>query len=196
MPSMWVFSGPGITYLGLSERYLARLSCSGAYLGLAVGTAFDQVWLLAVGTGLAALGLITAQFARQALFFCVPILSLVLLDFRPILLLALAVIIALFIGRRHLWDGLRHTALRWKLYRTRTKQSSHVRRIVLGFFRWDFRRGVSVKWIVYNLMEKDPTRSLFWYPELLLAGVMLATTPLAHSQPLALALIPRSRSIC
>ena len=190
LPSMWVFSGPGIAYLGLSERYLARLSCSGAYLGLAVGTVYDHVWLLAVGTGLASLGLISAQFARQALFFCVPILSLVLLDFRPVLLLALAVFLALLVGREHLWDGLRHTAMRWRLYRTRTKQSSHVRRIMLGYFRWDFRRGVSVKWIVYNLMEKDPTRSLFWYPELLLAGVMLATTPLAHSQLLTLALIP------
>ena len=89
MPSMWVFSGPAIAYLGLSERYLARLSSSGAYLGLATGTVLDQAWLLGIGAAMAALALLSAQFARQALFFCVPLLSLVLLDARPVLFLLL-----------------------------------------------------------------------------------------------------------
>ncbi len=190
MPSMWVFSGPAIAYLGLSERYLSRLASSGGYLGLAAGTVFDEIWLLALGMVMSALGLLSGQFARQALFFCVPILSLVLLDARPVLFFLVAVALALLAGRRHLWDGLRHAAPRWRLYRTRTKQSAHVRRTMLGYFRWDFRRGKSPKRIIINLMEKDPTRSVFWYPELLLACAIPAMAPFTDHGPFLLALIP------
>ena len=55
MPSMWVFSGPTIAYLGLSERYLARLATSGAYLGLAAGTILAEAWLLGFGSVMATL---------------------------------------------------------------------------------------------------------------------------------------------
>lgn len=190
MPGAWVFSGAAIAYLGLSERYLSRLACSGGYLGLAAGTVLDESWLLAVGLVMSVLGLLSGQFARQALLFCVPVLSLVLLDARPVLLLLAAVALALLVGRRHQWDGLRHTALRWRLYRTRTKQSAHVRRAMLGYFRWDFRRGISPKRIVLNLMEKDPTRNAFWYPELLLSCAIPALVPFQEHGPFLLALIP------
>ena len=190
MPSMWVFSGPAIAYLGLSERYLSRLAGSGGYLGLAAGTVLDEIWLLAIGTVMSALGLLSGQFARQALFFCVPILSLVLLDARPVLLLLAAVALALLVGRRHLWDGLRNSALRWRVYRARTKQSAYVRRAMLGYFRWDFRQGMSPKRIILNLMEKDPTRSVFWYPELPLACAIPAMGSFTDHGPFLLALIP------
>ncbi len=196
MPSMWVFSGPAIAYLGLSERYLARLSSAGAYLGLATGTVLDQVWLLGIGAALAALAVLSAQFARQALFFCVPLLSLVLLDARPILFLLLGVALALLIGRRHLWDGLCSTALRWRLYRTRTKQSTHVRRTMLGLFRWDFRGRITPKRIVYDLMEKDPTRSIFWYPELFLVFPIVVMASISHTGSLVLALLPPLALYC
>ena len=110
MPSNWVFSGPAIAYLGLSERYLARLSSSASYLGLAAGTVLDQTWLLGLGAAAAALGVLSGQFARQSLFFCVPILSVVLVDARPVMFLVLGVAAAILVGRRHVWDGLRHTA--------------------------------------------------------------------------------------
>ena len=190
MPSMWVFSGPAILYLGLSERYLARLATSGAYLGLAAGTILDETWLLGVGTVMAALATFTAQFARQALFFCVPLLCLVLQDTRPLLFLGIGVLFALLVGRRHLMDGLRDTALKWRLYRTRTKQSAHVRRAMLGLFRWDLQRGMSVKRIIFNLMERDPTRSAFWYPELLLAFPVVMMTSMIHTNTFVLALLP------
>ncbi len=194
MPSMWVFRGPGIAYLGLSERYLARLASSGGYIGLAAGTVFDEIWLLVIGVIMSALALLSGQFARQALFFCVPILSVVLLDARPVVLLIAAVAVALLVGRRHLWDGLRDTALRWRLFRTRTKQSAYIQRAMLGYFRWDFPRGMSLKGFIANLilslMEKDPTRSVFWYPELLLACAIPALVPFADYGPFVLSLIP------
>ena len=139
---------------------------------------------------MAALALLSAQLARQALFFCVPLLSLVLLDARPVLFLLLGVALALLIGRRHLWDGICSTALRWHLYRTRTKQSAHVRRTMLGLFRWDFRGRITPKWIVYNLMEKDPTRSIFWYPELFLVFPIIVMASISHTGSLVLALLP------
>ena len=190
MPSIWVFSGPSVTYLGLSARYLARLSSSAAYLGLVAGTVLDSMWLLGVGAAMAALGVLTAQFARQSLFFCVPLLSLVLLDARPTIFLLLGVALAVLIGWGHVLEGLRHTALRWRLYRTRTKQSAHVQRVMLGFFRWNLRGRVSLKAVVFRLMERDPTRTVFWYPELFLVCAFVIVTPFEHSLPLGLALLP------
>ena len=190
MPSNWVFSGPAVAYLGLSERYLARLSSSAAYVSLVAGTVLDQAWLLAIGAAMTALGVLTAQFARQSLFFCVPILSVILVDARPIGFLLLGVVLAVFIGRRHFLDGLRHTVLRWKLYRTRTKQSAHVRRMMLGFFRWNLRGRFSIKSVAFRLMEGDPTRVIFWYPEVFLCSAMIFVTPFEHSLELGLALLP------
>ena len=189
-PSNWIFHGPGIAYLGLSPRYMARLLCAGTYSSFVFGVILNEIWLLLVGMGLAALAILSAQFARQALFFCVPLLSLVLMDVRPVMLLALALILAAIAGRRHLWDGLRHTALRWRLYRTRTKQSAHVRRVMLGFFRWNMQGRSFWKAVVYNLLQKEPTRSLFWTPELLLIVFMLATSPFEHAQLFGFALLP------
>ena len=190
MPSNWVFSGPAIAYLGLSERYLSRLGSSASYLGLATGTVLDQTWLLGLGAAAAAVGVLSGQFARQSLFFCVPILSVVLLDARPIMFLVLGVAAAILVGRRHVWDGLHHTALRWKLYRTRTKQGVHVQRMMLGFFRWNLRGRVSLRAVAFRLMERDPTRTVFWYPELFLCGVIVFVVPFEHSLPLGLALVP------
>jgi len=187
---MWMFVGPGIVYLGLSERYLARLATSGAYFGLAAGTILNETWLLGVGTVMTILAILTAQFSRQALFFCVPLLCLVLQDARPLLFLGVGVGFALLIGGRYLRDGLRDTAVRWRLYRTHTKQSAYVRSGLLGFFRWDLQGHISIKRIVFNLMEKDPTRSVFWYPELLLTLPIVMMTSMIHANALALALLP------
>lgn len=190
MPSMWVFAGRAIVYLGLSERYLARFTTSGAYLGLAAGTILDVTWLLGVGAVMSTFAVLTAHFARQALFFCVPLLCLVLQDARPFLFLGTGVVFALLIGGQHLRDGLRDTTVRWRVYRTRTKQSAHVRRRMLGLFRWDLRGRMSVKRIIFNLMEKDPTRSAFWYPEFLLAFPVVMATSMIHANTLVLALLP------
>lgn len=189
-PMQWLFYGPAISYLGLSERFLARLTCSAAYMSLAAGSALDAAWLLMLGTVLAALAMLASVFARQALFFCVPLLTVVLLDPRPVLQLAIAVGLALLVGRRHFWDGLKHTALQWKLYRSLTKRNEQVLGGLTGYFRW--RTGFRSKWrmVAYNLVEKDPTRTFFWYPELLLLAALLALGSAGGVPPMALAVLP------
>ena len=62
---------------------------------------------------------------------------------------------------------------------------------MLGLFRWDFRGGrISAKQIIINLMEKDPTRSAFWYPELLLVFPVVMMASMTHASILVLALLP------
>lgn len=170
MPSQWLFFGPAIAYLGLSERFLGRLACSASYLGFALGIVYDSPWLLALGTLFTVLALMSSIFARQALFFTIPLLSLLLLDTRPLLWLVLAVVIALALGRQHFLDGLRHTFLTWRLYSTHTKRSATVRRNLTGFFKWDQSQSQNF-WsnLAINLWDKDPSRLFFWYPELLLS---------------------------
>lgn len=190
VPSFWIFDGNDILYLGLSPRYLARLTSSAAYLGLATGTVLDQTWLLALGAGMATLAVLSAHFARQALFFCVPLLSLVLLDIRPLAWLVLSVFLALGIGRQYFWDGLRHMIPKWRVHRTLIRKGAYVRNGMLGFFRWEVQGRPLWKVIARNSLEKDPTRILFLCPELFLAWLILATTSSPHTQAFALALLP------
>ena len=140
MPINWIFHGPEIAYLGLTSRLLARLTSSATYLCLSLGVILDEMWLLGLGAGAAVPALLSAQFARQALFFCLPILSIILLDIRPFIILLFAMLVALMLGRRYFYDSVCATVRRWRLYRTKTKQSTYVRRTMLGYFRWTVAR--------------------------------------------------------
>jgi hypothetical protein len=190
-PGQWIFVGPSIAYLGLSERYFGRLTCSLAYFGLGAGTVFGSPWLSVIGTLFAILAMMSSIFARQALLFGVPLLSLVLLDVRPLLLISIALALSLVFGGAHFWDGLRHTVIQWRMYRSHTKRSPNVRKAMVGFFRWQMSGDRSLwRKVASNLWQKDPTRIFFWYPELFFAGFLVATTQDATMIQLSLCLLP------
>ena len=165
-PMNWLFYGPAISYLGLSERYFGRIWCSLAYCGVSIGVISDDNSLFILGTVSASMAFLSSIFARQALLFSMPLMSLLAVNLAPIICLVVAMIISVLIGRSQMIDGWRHTFLTWKLYKTNTKKSSIVKKAMLGFFSWEPRNGNFIKYIARNLMDKDPTRALFMYPEL------------------------------
>jgi hypothetical protein len=179
--SQLVFRGPGIAYLGLSERYLARLSCSATFAFLVGARLFGSgpSWWLAAGA--AAGAVLCSVFARQALLFSTPVLALVWWDWRPLLVVVGGFALALVISRGHLAAGLRHTVVQWRLYATHTKRSRLQRGVLSYYVRpaelWTRRH--QPRELAEELVRREPTRTLLASPELVLLAVVLLVTALS-----------------
>ncbi len=173
-PSSLVFSGPAITYIGLSERLLARLSCSMSYLCVSMGLLFNDAISLSLSLIFGSLSLLSSIFARQVILFTFPLLSFLFLDWRPLVLVVGMFFIALGIGGKHFFRSFSHTINHWRCYRLYTKRSAVVRKNLTNFFKWEFQDGrISLRDISRNLLTKDPTRTFFLYPEISLAVCFL-----------------------
>jgi len=173
--SNFVFQGPAIAYLSLSERLMGRLTCSAAFLFL---LGYQQtgnrpsLWLAIVASTLA---ILSSVFARQALIFSSPILSLVWWTPVPVLVVVGSFGVGLIISRSHLTASMKHTVIQWKLYATHTKRSRLQRGTLSYFVRprhlWESRR--QPKAVAEELVRREPSRSLLMYPEFWLLGVLL-----------------------
>jgi len=173
-----VFHGPAIAYLGLSERYLGRVACAATFVFILGGHGFGDAasWWLAVAAGTVAV--LSSVFARQALLFSSPVLSLVWLDAGPVLVVLASFALALFIAPRHLTASMRHTVRQWRLYATHTKRG-RLQRGVLSYYvrpRWLWQHRHQPVDVAEELVRREPTRSILAYPELTLVAVLLVVT--------------------
>ena len=73
----------------------------------------------------------------------------------------IAIVFSIILGRSNMIDGWYHTILTWKLYKTKTKSSSLVRKAMLGYFRRNTSSGNFLLGLIKNLIERDPTRLFF-----------------------------------
>lgn len=165
-PSNWIFQGPAVAYIGLSERYFGRVFCSISYAAIAIGTFHDIKLLFLIGTLSSAIAFLGSIFARQALMFSLPLLSIITLNLYPFFSLILAILLSVVIGKQQMIDGWKHTLIQWKIYKSHTKKGAMARKALVGLFRWPQRDGNIVTFFAKNLFEKDPTRLIFMYPEL------------------------------
>lgn len=184
--SNMVFQGPAIAYIKLSERLLSRMSTSFYFLGLFAGL----YWADYVSYGLAILfgtiAFISSIFARQAILFTTPLLSLFYLDIKPFNILILTGISALVVSRQHFVRGLKHTVLLWKIYSSHTKKSEIVRNNISNTINFKsllyllfslVRRNTSFQQVRWLLMNREPTRIFFYYPELFLFITLIFLSP-------------------
>jgi hypothetical protein len=173
-PSSFIFDGPSIAYIKLSERFLARASCALAISGLWVAIVFNDVISFAAAVCFGVLAILTSIFARQALMFTLPLLCIFFLDLRPIVMLVVVLALGAVVGRRRFLHSLRHTINHWRCYRIFTKQSSIVRQSLTCLFRWHFAGGrITIRSTLGNIINRDPTRTFFYYPEIFLSIVLL-----------------------
>ena len=165
-PSNWIFQGPALAYIGLSERYFGRVVCSLSYVSVSFGVLYNSNVLLFIGILCSAISFLGSVFSRQALLFTLPLFSLLTQSLYPIGALIIAVLISVVIGKQQMIDGWKHTLIQWKIYKSHTKKGAITRKSLVGFFRWPQRDGNIVIYLAKNLLEKDPTRLIFMYPEL------------------------------
>ena len=174
-----VFDGPGIAYIKLSERLLARVTCAFYFLCLVVGTAWNDVVSLTLSVPLGALALTASIFARQAMLFTTPLLSALLWSPVPLGLLAASFLLALACSRDHLVRGMKHTILQWKLYKTLTKPHRWVRSMLSSFVSLrELQAAGRLRRAVWVLLNREPVRLFAFFPEIVLLVVLAFLAPI------------------
>ncbi len=167
LPGQYAFMGPSLAYYSLSERFLARMCVSAFFLTAFVASQFhDQVsFVLAVLASTA--GMLSAIFARQAIFFVTPVMSLLLWNVVPLEALGLSVVLGLALSRGHFIRGMKHTILTWMMYASHTKKSAVIRANLVRFVSpADLRQARSWREILLYLIQFEPGRSMLYYPEI------------------------------
>lgn len=183
-PSAFVFQGPAIAYLKLSERLLGRLATGFSILLLTVGTVANDTPSLIGAAVTAGVALISSIFSRQALAFGLPLLALAWWDWRPLVVLAGGTALALVLARERFVNGVRHTWLQnVRVYPQLTKASSHVLPALSSFVGpAEVRQMAREPWrLRAAAFSREPLRALFTYPELVVLAVALAAQGEAHT---------------
>ena len=184
VPSAFVFQGPAIAYLKLSERLLGRFATGFAVLLLAIGTLAKDTPSLVGATVAVAVAFVSSIFSRQALTFGLPLLALAWWDWRPLAVLAGGTALALLLARERFVRGVRHTWLQSvRIYPRLTKASKHVLPALSRF--------ISPAELLRLLRKpaegraaalgREPFRALIMYPELAVLTGLLAIRGEAHA---------------
>jgi hypothetical protein len=164
----------GLNYISLSERLLARFSCALYFAALATAMSFGDTPSLVIAALAGVLACISSMFGRQAVAFVTPLVALFALDATPIIILGAAVLGAILLDRGYFLRGLRHMAQFSHAYTRHTKYSRYYKAGFSHFVnpRILFGRGVPIRTRLFELENREPTRILFRYPELILLGAL------------------------
>ncbi len=168
-PHQWTFLGPGLAYISLSERLMARIFSGGFFVFAVIGSPTGDALSQRFAVIAAACAMATAIFARQSL--TTPLLALLLWDAMPLIELLAGFLLALALSRDHLLRGFRHTLLTWKMYATHTKKSDAIRRNLMRFPDWRYLWEVRFhpRELTRRALQYEPARSIVHYPEIILA---------------------------
>lgn len=172
------FDGPNIAYIKLSERLLARVTCGFFFLCLLYGTCWHDMPSALFAVPLGAIALASSWFARQAILFATPLLSLILLDLTPMFCLMGSFALALLFSRGYFVLSMKHTVMQWLTWKTNVKKGKfigpHLSRFInisaaLAAANW--RRAL------WNLREQEPVRLMLYCPELIMLAILLLGIP-------------------
>ncbi|MBG31313.1 MAG: hypothetical protein CMI31_15150 [Opitutae bacterium] len=162
--------GPAIAYLKLSERLYARLFGGAYFAAMAIGIDFDNEYSLIISAVSGAIAGTASTFGRQAIWFVTPLVSLVLLDWTPLVLMFVATFGSILLSGKQLFRGVKYTILLWKTYSSHTKKSKVQNEVLSKFMDFRLLFGLGQKWKrkMHHLLFREPTRAFFRYPELVL----------------------------
>jgi len=174
LPGQYIFRGPGLAYISLSERLLARI-CTGAFIASSiVASHFHDKPSLILAVGMGSVGLLTSLFSRQALIFITPAMALLLWSWWPLLTFALGLTVALVLSRSYFVLSMKHTIQQWSLYATHTKRSAVIRANLVRLVKLsDLQSAHSLLGVIWRLLQYEPARSMLHCPEVVLSLVLL-----------------------
>jgi hypothetical protein len=174
LPGQYVFAGPSLAYISLSERFLARLSTGAFFACSFVASQFHDAVSLSLAAAVATVGFLVSLFSRQALIFITPLMSLLLLDWTPLIVLVAGFILALALSRSYFVLSMKHTAQQWALYATHAKRSAVIRANLSRFVDWrDLCAAHSLRGFAWRLIQYEPGRSLLYFPEISLSLMLV-----------------------
>jgi hypothetical protein len=174
--------GPAIAYLKLSERLYARLFGGVYFASMAIGIDFENDYCLLISIVSGAIAGTASTFGRQAIWFVTPLVSLFLLNWTPLIVMAFATFGSIFLSGQQFFRGIKYTILLWKTYSSHTKKSKVQNEVLSRFLdlRILFGQGQTFKKRIQQILFREPTRAIFRYPEIILflvAWIYLGHTP-------------------
>ena len=162
--------GPAIAYLKLSERLYARLFGGAYFAAMAIGIDCGNQYCLIISIVSGAIAGTASTFGRQAIWFVTPFVSLFLLEWTPIIVMALATLGSIFLSGKQFFRGVKFTILLWKTYSSHTKKSKVQNEVLSRFLDFHILLGKRHPWKkkIHQLVFREPTRAMCRYPELVL----------------------------
>lgn len=176
MPTNWTFVGPGIAYFTLSARYFARIAAGAFFLFATVGSLYGDPVSLVLAALSAAIALLAAMFARQALLFITPLMTILSLDPAPMMLLLCGFALAFAVSPQDFPLSMRHTFTQWRLYPTLHKKSEVARAALVNYPDWIalWMQSASFADFFKRALKAEPLHALIRQPELVFALTLAA----------------------
>lgn len=177
MPTNWTFVGPGIAYFTLSARYFARIATGAFFLFATIGSVYGDPLSLVLAVLSAAIALLAAMFARQALLFITPLMAVLSLDPIPMVLLLCGFALAFAVSPRDFPLSMRHTFIQWQLYPTLHKKSEVARAALVNYPNWIalWRQRAGFAGFLKRILKAEPLHALVRQPEVVFALILAVT---------------------
>ena len=188
-----VFYGPAIAYIKLSERLLARMSCSLYFLSLTAWFIWAD-WISAVLSMIfCAITLVTSTFGVQVILFSTIVLSLLFLTISNIAIVLIGLVLSVLLSRGYILTSLIHTVRYWRIYKLFVKkgasQNAALSRYINPAVLISFLKQKKYGRAIGQCITKEPVRAMLFYPELLVLGILVPYIPVEISIQLVLVVI-------
>jgi len=173
------FTGNNILYLGFSERYLSKVSSALFVYTLSIFLILDNNVSFAIAILAGSLAILSSKFGRQLVFFSTGLFCIGFLSLIPLLVTCLSLFIAFLFGRTYFIKSLVHGFIySIKIYKPYIKKSFHTSKVLSYFVNlsrlWQLVRVGRIRSIFNYLTSREPTRTLYFLPELVLLIILSA----------------------
>jgi len=165
-------NGPAIAYLKLSSRLLGRVSCSMFMFSLIIynNQSDNLIFYLIIIFGI--ICFLSSTFAAQALLFIVPIYSLLTLDYLPVLIVLISLVLSFLFNRGHSYVSVTSMIKYWFIYNKYVKHSRYQKSSLSNYLNFKILFNYISKYDFKNLillfLKREPTRLILYFPELTL----------------------------
>lgn len=170
-------------YLGLSERYFARINCGLSYFSLVMYIWTDEYVLLGVSLISGTIAILSSKFARQVILFVYPIYALTCLRYEPLVMTILIYGLGFLVKGASLKHSLMFMFVHLKNYsKTNNSKRKETLSSFLNISVFFKTKGVLAK--LKMLLFKEPTNVLIRNPELIFLAFLslLGWISLSYSQ--------------
>lgn len=169
-------AGPSIAYIKLSSRLLGRFSVSFAMAGLFGYLAFADFPSAVISVASVAVALMSSTFGAQALLFIFPLIAIFSGSAQPVWIGLIGFIFAVLISRGYVWTSAKSMVRYWWIYQRYIQNSRYHRSSLSSFISLSevvsHVRAKKIRQAIVLAIRGEPTRSLVYYPELFLIGVL------------------------
>lgn len=179
--SNFIFQGPAVAYIKLSERFFARFSTSLYYFSQILFLIYHEWIFFVISCIFCSISILSSKFARQVVLLSLPFISIAYLSAFPFLIFVLGFTGAALLFRAEFLDSFMGGLKYLNIYGQFVKKGKIAKTVLSSFLSpqqvWQFCKSRQFKACLSHLRSKEPSRSIFFYPELYLLIFLLFLRP-------------------